>query len=699
MAHPVVERMRQDGFEQSLDGLSLFAIQDLIDKSDSAYYRTHASILTDAEYDCIKSHLKSHYPDDERCVRVGHQFSVDELRTKVKHNIPMGSLDNTENGVAGLSSWVDSMTDVLSVAPAIFSSLKIDGASICATYRDGKLVRVATRGNGEIGDDITVNGMNFIGLPTNLTMNVDADVRGEAILYKSDFEAICVADKILEEDKSNPRNVGNGIIGRDSGVDSDRIRFIAFNIESDIVFDTEVAKMAFLKKLGFKHVPYTLCSDVAEFMVFYDCVVSGRNEFPFEIDGIVVVVNSIEQQLKFITNDIKSRLRPKYAKAVKFPHKSNATILEAVYLSVGHTGVVIPTALLKETRVGGVNVTHALLNNWDEIRRLDIAINDEVEVVLAGDIIPKIIRKISNGNPRVDITEPTVCPTCGSATSRNYRGKDGANVYCTNNTCDAKLIGKIDHWIGNSKKGVGVLGIGDIILNAMWKNGVVKDPSDLYKITIDSIKDLKLDGEMRVGASRAHQIVTNINGKRNLPLHVFLGALGIDLLGSRRVQILSDASDGKLAKLENWLDSSVLSTIVIPGFGDIIREAVVAGIDDNRVLIQKLLDAGVTITSEGENIESGESVSMSCESVENDVQPFDGFTFCLTGTRAHIDDITRLGGVIKSGVSRGLTFLVQADPLSVSGKTRKAEEYGTSIISIDYLKQAINGEVVLKPSE
>jgi len=689
-----IQKMRDRGFAEAANNLTLAQLSDLLDKADIRYYRPGLQpIMADSEYDLLKQKLQEIDPENERLTRVGSPYSIDDLRTKVTHNIPMGSLDNTDEGILGLQDWIDTLQKKLNHIPAIFASLKIDGGSICATYQNGELVRVATRGNGEVGDDITANGVNFIDLPTQLPEPLNLDVRGEAILYKADFDEICDRDQIPVADRSNPRNVGNGILGRDDGQDSDRLRFIAFNMEGESV-PTEMAKMERLKALGFQPVPHKLCQGLDTFTAFYEGVIGKRDQLPFEIDGIVVVVNEIAQQQPFITKDIKTRLRPKYARAVKFPHKSNTTELIDVLLTVGHTRAIIPTAVLKEVRIGGVNVSHALLNNWDEIARLNIAIGDEVEVVLAGDIIPKVIRRVKVGTNRKPIAEPHRCPACGDVASREYRGKKGANTYCANPTCHAAALAKVSHWIGTSKKGVGILGIGDTILKVLWDMNLIQNPSDLYTLTVEQIQDMKLDGDVRIGKSRATQIIANINGKKRLPLHTFLGSLGIDLLGRRRVKILADASGGRLTKLKHWLDRELLTTIELPGFGDTIRDAIVDGIDENRALIEKLLSVGVEIEGEGSNTEAAP--------VENGNEPsadrlFVGYSFCLTGTRAYQDDIVRLGGELKSGVSKGLTFLVQADPLSTSNKTKKAEEYGTAIISLEYLKQAIDGLVVLEP--
>jgi DNA ligase (NAD+) len=707
-------------FTEAVSYLTLEETRLLVDKADSLYYREGLSeIMTNAEYDVVKEHLKRLDPNDERLTRVGVPYSPEELDNKVTHAVPMGSLDNTDEGILGYEPWLEWITDKLGgTIPNIYATLKVDGGSICATYKAGKLVRVATRGNAEVGEDITANAVNFQGLPTVLPQAVDAEIRGEAVLYIKDYKVVrerelgTPFDQIPEADRSNPRNIGNGILGRHDGTDSDKIRFLAFNLwlgASSLVYGTEEQKFQALRELGFTPVPGELCKNVQEFMAFYNKVVNGRNALPFEVDGIVVVVNNLEYQDQFITSDPKSRLRPKYARAVKFPHKSNVTTLEGLEITVGHTRSIIPTAKLKTVRIGGVNVDSALLNNFAEIQRLDIAIGDEVEVVLAGDIIPKVIRKVKDGANRTPIVEPTTCPACGSATSRLCRGKVGAVTYCCNARCPAAVFAKLNCWIGTSKKGVGILDIGDTMIKALWEKGLLTDPADLYTLTVEAIQDVKLASGGRIGKSRATKIVSNIQAKKILPLHTFLGSLGIDLLGRRRVLILKQAANGQLDTLDDWLDDNKLASIQIPGLGDSIRHAIRTGVDENRALIAKLRANGVvaqdlskvTVTvvpadgTDPELIIESENIVADPTKKLPAILPFTGLSFCFTGTREGLEDVEKLGGTIKSGISKGLDYLVQKDPLSQSKKTQKAEEYGTQIIGIDYLQRAINGEVTL----
>lgn len=679
--------------------MKLHELQNLIDKAAQAYYRDGSSsaIMTDAQYDDLIVKLRKLDPNDERLNRVGVVYTAEELRNKVIHPFPMGSLDNTDDGILGLESWHEKVSQKLvgKTSAELVVSHKVDGSSVRARYEQGRLVQVVTRGNGDVGEDITANGASFLGLPTVLPEPLDIDVRGEAVLLKEDHRQIMQKKTgfanyfdIPVDQRSNPRNVGNGILSRDSGEDANKIRFMAFDVwASEKRFGSLSDKLNFLAECDFRTVPHEVLT-VDEITNYYNDVVAGRDDLAYEIDGLVVCLNQLDAQDKFVTSDIKTRMRPKYARAIKFPHQSAITTLVDVEVSIGHTGAIVPTALLEEVRIGGVNVTHALLNNYEEIERLELAVGDEVEVILAGDIIPKIIRKHkSSGNP--DVEQPKRCPCCGEvATKRAVGNRLSAVLYCSQpSKCPEVRLQKVKRWIGGSKKGVGILGIGDAILRALWDHKLVSDPADLYTLTASDIENLQVNSGV-LGHSRATEIVNNIQGKKDLKLSDFLGSLGIDLLGRRRVDQLRKKAYGKLDVLEDWLnDENWINPaehirakgLSIEGMGDSIRQSIRDGINENRDLINKLLQNGVTVT-DGKQVEVGKNV-------------LDGVSFCFTGTRECILQVEMLGAEIKNSVAKSKPspdFLVQKDPLSTSGKTKNAEANGhTKVISLDYLKKCI----------
>ena len=299
--------------------------------------------------------------------------------------------------------------------------------------------------------------------------------------------------------------------------------------------------------------------------------------------------------------------------------------------------------------------------------------------------MPSIIcngKEIELISVHVMIDPPSVCPVCGSEATNVHRGIEHANHFCTNENCPGIQIAKVDHWIGNSKKGIGILGIGDTILQALIDNRVVSDPADLYTITVDQLANITLSGGGKIGESRATTIVDNINNSRNLKLSKFLGALGIDLLGSRRAELMIKVADGELNTLNDWLDDNKLATIQLEGFGDIQRKAIRAGIDKCRSLIAKLLTNGVK--------------PLDVEKVViNGVAGIAGKSFCATGTRKFLPELEAAGAIIKSGVSKGLDYLIQIDPSSTTSKSKKALEYGTKIIGLEQVEAALKGEATL----
>jgi len=735
--------------------LNLAELRSAIDRADTAYYRGQA-IMPDAEYDALKRQLRDFAPDDPRLTRVGPPYSDQEIGLKTKHSIPMGSLDNTDGGILGVDDWYEGITAKLATNPELVVSLKIDGSSIAAEYERGSLVRVLTRGNGEVGEDITKNARMFHGLPSTLPVPITCTVRGEAILHRADFDRLMAG--VPEESRSNPRNVGNGIIGRDSGENSQLINVYAFNIVvkgDDEWYDqyprTEFYKFHAMKQLGFQTAPhYLVGSGTAQLRIVYDRVLADRSTLPYDIDGLVVTINDLAHQDKFVTKDIKTRLRPKYARAIKFPAYTAVTKVTGVTVTVGHNRVIVPTLDVEPVRIGaGITVDSVIVTNYDEIARQGVAIGDTITVALAGDIIPNCAGVVAHApvSPvplyrcpgcgfegmedeqrahheqssmpsvmcggrtielvrvdRVPITPPGECPCCGAPTTRAFRDQErGANLYCTNPDCPAAKIRKIGHWLGTSRKGIGILGIGDAMIQALWDAELVKDPADLYTLSVQALADLTLpDSGIRVGESRAQTVVDNIQAKRELPLHVFLGALGIDLLGSRRAKLLIEAAEGRLDTIEQWLDDANLASLDIPGLRDngeesTTRRAIRDGLNQCRPLIRKLLSVGVVPLPESaqgadpapENATEGNGDATTAKS------PVAGVSFCFTGTRDLLKEVEKAGGVIKSGVSKGLQYLVQKDASKVSNKSKKAEQYGTKVISLDTLRAVLAGEAQL----
>lgn len=675
--------------------VKIATLSTAIDKADQAYHRHGASALTDAEYDALKAELRHIDPSNSILKRVGIPYSADELKTKVQHEIPVGSLENTDGGISGIVPWVEKITEKLGTSDyEIIASHKLDGCTAVATYENGELVRVVTRGNGEVGEDITANAVQWKGMPTRLPIDASLIVRGEIIMFKEEFDAHMAEKGRTDENISNPRNIGAGIISRKDGQYNTKMTFIAFNLAdpNEGKFELSMSeKYKLLRSFGFNVVfnAPVKATEISKLVKFCQGVEEGRDNLEYEIDGVVIVLDDYDHQQ---TLDPGS-LRPKHSRAVKFTSKKAITKILDVEITIGHQQNLAPTAVLEKVRVGGVYVEHAFLSNWNEIKRLGVAIGDTVEVELAGDIIPKVIRLVEEGKDRKEIVEPKEFN--GYKTTRMLRGKPGAVTFLVGADDSPEIRKKkVKRWIGTSKKGVGILGIGSGVLDALCDGGnpLVQSPVDLYKFTEADLVDLVIGvnnsgGNIRMGEKRAQSLLAEIDKSKVLPLKKFLGSLGVDLLGTRRVAELS--KEYNLLTVEDWLDEGKTSVIS----GDVMRKAIQDGLSECSSLIQGLLDAGITVLEEEPKKVVPEAPEGDSDPDSSD--PFAGKAFCFTGTRDCVDEVEARGGVIKSGVSKKLDYLVQLDPMSRSGKSKKAEGYGVEIIGVEFLKKVLAGEAEL----
>jgi len=673
-----------------MDKAKLAQLRSAIDRAAQLYYTPGCeSPVTDDEFEAMMGELREVAPDDFRLTRVGTPFSPEDMRDKRTHSIPMGSLDNTDSGISGFASWYDKTCALLGVESfAVNASLKMDGNSVALSYANGEFVEAISRGDGEIGESLTANAVKWMGVPTCLPVTFTGTIRGEAILYKCWFDMMKESDPTL----TNPRNVGSGILGRTDGTQSELINFVAFNIvDPKTAFSSLGTKFKVLSKLGFNPVQHIVIGGtrdevVKSFEDYFAEIEARRSTLPFEIDGVVVMVDDVPAQ-KSITKDRKDELRPKYGRAVKFVTQKASTKVTGVTITIGHTGAIIPTAIVEPVYVGGVTVTNVLLNNWnansESPSAAHVAIGDIVEIARQGDVIPKIVRVILQGSPRQPILEPTTCPACGAPTTRIVRDKEGVVTLCSSKDCSAQGVGKIKHFI----KDTGIMGIGSGILQAIT-NELVKMPGDLYRLTAEQLVDLPISqgSSGRLGQSRTNSILAEIEKSKQLPLTRFLGGLGISLLGRRRVEII--AKEQGLTTLEDWLNEEKLAAIP----GDVMRKTIIEGLQKVRPIIDDLLAVGVVV-SPVVPIEIMETTTIATAD-DGVIGPkqIAGSSFCWTGCRDYLDEVAAKGGIIKSGVSKGLDYLVQKDATSSSGKTMKAESYGTKIISIDCLREVLAGE-------
>jgi DNA ligase (NAD+) len=646
-------------------------LRNLIIKAKHAYYYSGDPIMEDLEYDALEDELRILSPDDDVFKIVGAQVPQETMLTKAKHSIPMGSQSKV-NSVAEFQAWCDK-----NEVTEIHASIKGDGASAAAYYTEGRLVQAISRGDGFVGEDITANALRFKGLPAWVETNgipFNGAVRFEVILTVADWE------KIDPSKSKNPRNAGTGIMGRKNGQQSDFLTIFAFDLDETVngqpvQFPKEKDKTNRLLELGFNVMPHVQCANVDEAIAYFHEIARTRSSLPIWIDGVVLKINDIQRQAELGI----SGGRPKGQIAWKFDSVGAESVLEGVVVSGGHTGGLYPTAQLRPVEIGGTTVSNASLANYDEIERLDVAIGDSVWVVKANDIIPKIVRVTQRAPNRVRILQPSVCPFCGGEVGRrvNVAGGSGVIIECRNPNCEKKSTGKIRRWIAS----VEILGIGDVVLEAMVDQLDLADAADLYALRgkYSELSDLLLnaDRDLRLGDKRANSILDAIDARRQLTLSQFLGSLGLDHLGKRRVELMMKAANGELSQLAAWRNGKLrkvefAARIGVPSIGGEIQD----GIDAMSAVIDKLLANGVIVSETNES-----------SSVDENLK-----TVCISGKlhsgkkKADYEESLKAAGyALVDEVSKGLNFLVLADPDSTSSKAEKARKLGIQIISEDQL--------------
>lgn len=611
---------------------------ELMKSWSDAYYNDGNSPASDSTYDAAKKRLELLDPYNPYLSVIGAPINS---KGEERHKIPMGSLDNLKNEEEFRDWWNK-------IDPGeVVVQFKYDGLSLGLEYQDGELTRGLVRGDGIFGENKTDNIRRCFHADQINTLNelFTGSVRGEGIVYKEDF----TDDKFPGE--SNPRNSAVGAIRKTNSPRVQWVRMACYDLVNDHQFETEVDKLLYMKQLGLPVCDYQVFDNPDEVVSFYHAVETDRDNIPLMIDGLVVKCNSVAKQKNLGSH----KGRPKWAMAFKFPSLVGETTITNIILTVGHTSGLIPTAEYEPVEIEGRTFQHALLDNFDTIEELDLNIGDKIEIEITGDIIPKVRRLISKGSDG-HYQRPSRCPFCDSPTQIV-----GAYTRCTGKSCTRKLIAKVNNWV----KKTGIRYLGDSRQSELYESGVIKNPADLYKVTQEDIGSV-------IGMGNASHVLEEIDKTRTLPLHVFMGSLGIPFLSRSNAQKLVAAGIDTLDKFQN-IDPAKTD---IPGFGKNLL-AIADGINECGPLINELIEAGVFIQE---------------ETVAPQAQG-DAPTFCFTGVRlgAHKETFSAKGWVEKSSVSKKLDYLVAMDPNSGSKKIEKAQKYGTNIITWNEFMEMLNG--------
>lgn len=668
-------------------------------EADSAYYQLDNPIISDAEYDDLMRALRAleaERPDLRDAESPTQRVSGEAAAgfAKFRHLTPMLSLANVRTPDE-LAAWRERARSALPEARFRFvGEPKIDGLSMNLVYRDGALNVGATRGNGEVGENVTANVRTIADVPHRLAITDEApipavvEIRGEVYMLRADFERLNarLAEQALAQGTTprlfaNARNSAAGSLRqKDPAMTAQRpLSFLAYQIgliQGADEPETQWQALSWLRAWGFPVSPLArLLESLEEAQTFADQVSERRFEVPYDIDGAVLKIDERWQQreLGAVARD------PRWAIAYKFaPVEANTRLLDIV-VTVGRTGALIPNARLAPVQIGGVTVANATLFNADEVARKDLRIGDTVVIQRHGDVIPGVVKalvEVRDGTEQV-WTFPTECPVCHTPVVRNEEEKV---TYCPNTACPGRRLESLQHFV--SRGAMDIQGLGGMITLRLVEAGLVRDPADFYDVTREQL--LALPGFQERSVSN---LLAAIEASKRQPLARLLFGLGVRYVGEKAAETLASgfgSIDALLAATEEQIAE-------LPGIGPRIAQSVYQWTQDDgtRALIERLRAAGLTFDAP--------------KRVEADGDlPLAGQSFLLTGslermTRGQAEAaLEALGGSIASGVSKSLSHLIVG--AAPGSKLAKAEKLGVSVRDETWLVELLTAHNAL-PAE
>jgi DNA ligase (NAD+) len=629
-------------------------VEDLrrqLEHHEYLYYVLDQPEISDAEFDRLMRELRGieeAHPElrspDSPTQRVGGQPR--EGFVKVPHSSPMLSLDNAlnEQELREFDARVRAL--LKGEAYEYVAELKLDGLSMAAHFEGGRFKQAVTRGDGNVGEDVTENARTIRSFP--LRIKNDAveqnrfEVRGEVVMQRRSFERLNEErDRAALSRFANPRNAAAGALrALDPSVTAARqLDYFAYFLLQDgrPMLPSQWQSLETLVSAGFKVNPHRMrCSGLDELLGFIGEWETKRAELPYETDGVVAKIDSVEQQEKLGW----TAKAPRWAIAFKYPAHQASTVLENIEVQVGRTGTLTPVARLRPVAVAGVTVSNATLHNEDEIARLDVQIGDTVVIERSGDVIPKVVRVAEQGKQRRAFRMPTACPVCGG---RVVREEGEAASRCMNTNCPARLRESLLHFA--SRRVMDIDGLGDALVDQLLARGLVHNIADLYGLTVDQLLELE-----RMGKKSASKIIQNIERSKSQPLPRVLNGLGIPFVGERTAHILAEhfgSLDAIAAALAETLQEA---SEVGPKVADSIRQFFAE--KRNRELIECLRAAGLRFTGPKQAKKQG---------------PLTGLTLVLTGTLPTLtrdDAKTRIeaaGGKVAGSVSSKTNYVVAGE--------------------------------------
>jgi len=640
-------------------------VKDLNQYSEEYYIKDNPSI-SDVEYDSLLrelENLEKQYPEyilpDSPTKRVGDNVKEGKF-AKVVYEKPMLSLANAFNERE--IREFDNRIIKAGFTPSYFCELKIDGIASSAQYKNGLLIRGATRGDGYIGEDITANMKTIKNLPQKLKQNLDIEVRGEVYMGKEVFQELNDERQASgEEPFKNPRNAAGGSLRQlDSKITAQR-RLDIFNYTIVDAYKygirSQSEALSFLQELGFViNSHYQYCHSIDEVIAYLNHWKIERKKLTYETDGVVIKVNDFAMQEE-IGYTIKS---PKWAIAYKFPAEEVETKLLDIIFTIGRTGNITPNAVLEPIMIAGSLVQRATLNNEDFVRERDIRIGDYVVVRKAGDIIPEVV-KVNLDRRTADLVPFKMIEDCPICHQKLVREENEAVHYCRNEQCEGRTIASLIYFA--SKTAMNIEGLGEKLVEDLYNRGYIKKITDIYRLENYYDDLVKMEG---LGEKSVTALLTAIRDSKNNSLDKVITALGIRFVGTKVAKILAT----NFTSLTELMNSSYEQFMAIKDIGPAIATSIVKYFTLNKGLVQELQQLGI---------------NPSMEKKEKENLLFAGMSIVLTGKLESLsrDEASKiiedLGGIPTSSVSKKTAFVIVGS--DAGSKKEKAESLGIKMIS------------------
>lgn len=649
------------------------ALREELRYHSKRYHELDAPEISDFEYDRMYYELialESEFPEydspDSPTKKVGGGLL--EGFEKVAHNVPLASLSDVFN-YDEIKAFVDRVSPDMG-EDGFSVECKIDGLSVSLVYENGVFVRGATRGDGKVGENITENLRTIPNIPMKLTQNEEyIEVRGEVYMPRESFLRLNERrEQNGEALFANPRNAAAGSLRQlDPKITASRgLDIFVFNFQAgsrELLRHSDT--LEYMRSLGFNVIPEARVLHTYEQIIEYiEYIGKIRDKLAFDIDGMVIKVNSLSARREIGENTNT----PKWAVAYKFPPEEKETKLLDIQIQVGRTGVLTPLAILEPVRLAGTSVSRATLHNLDFIRERGIMTGDTVVVRKAGDIIPEIVRAVEEKRcgAEVKFDMPHTCPSCGEPII-NYEG--GAAYYCTNGECPAQLERTLAHFA--SKDAMNIDKMGPAVVKLLIEAGLVKSPSDIYKLRAEDVENLD-----RMGETSAKKLITAIEKSKQRGLARLIYALGIRQTGEKTAQALA----GHFGDIEKLFEADIDALVALDDIGQITAKYIVDFFahPQTRATIDALKQSGVVCADKTVKLDNR----------------FEGKTFVLTGTLPNMSRseaselITSHGGKVSGSVSKKTDFVVAGD--EAGSKLDKANALGVSVVDEAKLLEMCN---------